>query len=348
MFLQRLRRIVSSLYYRQLIVCSKMESSSSLFEFDSSIPGYQENRVLYDTYNVIYIRDWVEFSVAMLSLFSSLFTLFVIRQLKAWNGNILLIITLTSFQILYDINFLFGPSEYYETCVIWNFLDILGGLGTSFTTNVIAFTMVYVVVKVRSINVIQNYKYFMLIVGLVPLVFATLTLFTVEPASKDDDKPYTTCVFNGSVLAHVIQNFYYWSRLASIILNFLAFMYISFKIKRLGFGRLVSVFQRPRAFSTTSSRSTDHSPAVLTLSEQQTLAVRILATRMRFYPLAQAICRSGSAWDEFENYKYSNNTSSLMASACSPLSGVFYMLIFLVRFLLLLFSFFRSFRLFFC
>ena len=278
-----------------------------------------------DSYYVIYIRDWLEFSVALLSLNCSLLTLCIIKYMKNWNGNILLISTLTTFQILYDINFLFGISNSYDTCVLWNFLDILGGLGTSFTTNVIAFTLVYVTVRIRSINIIQNYFYFLIFIFIIPLVFAILTFFVIIPASRDDDKPFTTCVYNETTLAHTIQNFYYWSRLVSIILNFLAFWYISYKIRRLGFQKALEI---SRSASFSSGKSGDGPP--MTLSEQQILAVQVLAMRMRLYPLAQAICRSGSAWDEFNNYQYSNNTSSLMASACSPLSGVFYMSIFLV------------------
>jgi hypothetical protein len=281
-----------------------------------------------DSFYVIYVRDWLEFSIALLSLLCSLTTLFVIKSMKIWNGNILLISTLTWFQILYDINFLFGPSDYYETCVIWNFLDILGGLGTSFTTNVIAFTMIYVTVRIKSINIIENYKYFMIFIGLIPLVFAVLTFVIIIPASRDDDIPYTTCVFNTSQLADTIHDFYYWSRLGSIAFNFGAFWYISFKIRRMGFNKMLEV---TRANSV--SNGTLVPGMVMTLGEQQIMAVQVLASRMRLYPLAQVICRSGAAWDEFDNYKYSNNSSSLMAAACSPLSGVFYMIIFLVRYI---------------
>lgn len=310
-----------------------------------------------DSYYVIFIRDWLEFSIAMVSLFCSFFTIYIIYRLKAWNGNILLITTLTCFQMLYDINFLFGPSGYYSTCVIWNFLDLLGGLGTSFTTNAIAFTMIYTVVRIRSINIIKNYHYIFLIVGIIPLTIAVLMLFIIVHASRDDDRPYTDCVYNFSPLALFIQEFYYWSRLASIIFNFVAFWYISFKIKRLGFVQSLLKFIASTVSAHLSSTNSDLSTDVtgtaagvigaggitgvidqpmLTIADQQTLAVKILVSRMRFYPLAQAICRSGSAWDEFENYKYSNNTSSLMASICSPLSGVFYMIIFLVSILYLI------------
>jgi hypothetical protein len=274
----------------------------------------------------LYVRNWLQFSVALLSLSCSLLTLFIIKYMRIWNGNILLITMLTSFQVLYDINFMLAISDSFASCVIWNFLDVLGGLATSFTTNVMAFTAVYVTVRIRSINIFKAFPYFLIFIFVLPLVFAIMTFFVVIHASQDDDKPYTVCVYNESSLAWIIADFYYWARLVSIFLNFLAFWYMTYKIRRLGFLKSLEISRH-------ASVALSKDNHILTLSEQQMIAVQILAERMRFYPLVQTLCRSGAAWNEYNNYQYSDNASTLMAAACSPLSGFFYMIIFLVSLL---------------
>lgn len=272
--------------------------------------------------HIVYVRDWLEFSVALVSLICSIFTLLVIKQMKIWNGNFLLLTTLTVLQVIYDINFLLGISPGFASCVVWNFLDILGGLGVSFTSNIISFTVVYVVRKVKSLNIKENFKYFSVFSIWIPLAFAIVACFGVSPANEDDDKPYTDCIYNTSLAASAVRNFYYWGRLFSIIFNFGAFIYVVLRVRKMGF--------MSSRNSISSSQTSGEGVIASVISEQQILAVNALASRMKYYPLAQAICRSGSAWNEFNNYQYSNPTSALMAAACAPSSGIFYFIIFLV------------------
>lgn len=241
--------------------------------------------------------------------------------MKVWNGNFLLLTNLTVLQVIYDINFLLGISPGFASCVIWNFLDILGGLGVSFTSNVISFTVVYVVTNIQSLNIKENFKYFSIFTIWIPLAFAIVACFGLSQANEDDDKPYTDCIYNTSLAASAVRNFYYWGRLLSIIFNFGAFIYVVFRVREMGFSSTRN--------SISSSQTSGEGIATI-ISEQQILAVTALASRLKYYPLAQAICRSGSAWNEFNDYQYSNPTSALMAAACAPSSGVFYFIIFLV------------------
>jgi len=274
--------------------------------------------------------EWISFSISVISFICTLSTLLIIRKMKKWNGYLLLISTMTTFQLLYDINYMLGVVPTYETCVIWNFLDILGGLGNSFTSNVISFTMIYVVYKTKAFDINGSFKYLIFLCGFIPLVFSILTFAVVRPQSEDDDDfPYQYCVFNYSTLGSAISFFYYWSRLISIIFNFAAFIYVSYKVKKMATMAIPEPNNHidSRSASGNRSHNKNHNPW---MTEQQVEAVFMLASRMKYYPLAQAICRSGAAWNEFMDYQYSNEESLLMAAICAPLSGVFYFIIFLV------------------
>ena len=50
------------------------------------------------SHDILYLRGWLAFSIAMVSLICSLMTLVVIRSLRIWNGNLFLITTLTLFK----------------------------------------------------------------------------------------------------------------------------------------------------------------------------------------------------------------------------------------------------------
>lgn len=268
--------------------------------------------------HIIIVRDWLEFSIAIPSLICSLLTLLLIKRLNTWNGNLLLITTLTFFQICYDVNFMFGISPGFATCVLWHFLDVFGGLGVAFTTNVISYTVCYVVSEIASVNVIENYKFFSIYMIFLPFAIAMASIFCLTDANIDDDKPYTECVYTGSLTALFVENFYYWGRLMSIVLNIGAFIYINYRIRHLGF--VVKV-------------ANDMNPTFdegMTVYQKKAQAVKALASRMKYYPVAQVIVRAGSAWNEFNNYEYSNNASALMAAVCSSSSGIVYFIVFLV------------------
>jgi hypothetical protein len=270
-------------------------------------------------YYFIYVRDWLEFAIGMLSLLCSLMTLLIIYKMKTWNGNLLLITSLTIFQVCYDINFMLGICPGFAACVIWHILDVFGGLAVAFTTNVISFTVLYVVHFIESVNILKNYYFFAIFMILIPAIFGIMTIFTLEAANADDDKPFTECVYTSSDAALVVENFYYWSRLASIGLNLVVFGYVWYRVRQLGF-----IIKQSAAMMATVDDT-------LGIFERKSMAVKALARRMIYYPVAQFITRAGSAWNEYNNYEYSTNTSTLMSAICGSFSGTALFIVFLVR-----------------
>jgi hypothetical protein len=319
------------------------------------------------TNNEIEIRNWVEFGCSALSLICSFLTIFVIAYMRQWNGYLLLIVNMVFFQIIYDVNFLLGVYPSYQACVVWNFLDVLGGLSVSFWTNVLSFVVMYIVISIKSFDIFGNYPYFCIFTILIPFALAVASLLVIIPASTDDDKPFNYCVYDGSKFALILSYIYYWSRIASILFNIIAFAYIIWRVKLLKMvvGDEEEVMTQPLSINTpTMVPSYNHrvslknSSSLLAISngsgnnnhsgggtadntintprlysvDQQRLAIRTLTSRIKYYPIAQVIVRSGAIWNEYDDYKYSCFASAMWNAITGPTLGIFCFFIFLVSF----------------
>lgn len=272
----------------------------------------------------IYVRNWTEFGVALVSLIATLLQIFTIFRMRAWNGYILLICSMCVFQIFYDVNFLLGVSSGYEACLAWNFLDVLGGLGISFWTNCISFVITITVVKIKSFNVFENYWIFCVYSVVLPFIVAVMAMFVIVPAGQDDDKPFSFCAYGTSKLSDIVAGIYYWGRIYSIIVNIVVFLFISCKITNMHLKVSFAHLSESTNSSSLSNRRVSRSV------EQQNLAIATLVSRLKYYPIAQVISRSGALWNGFENYRYSNFDSSMMNAVTGPSLGMMCFVIFLV------------------
>lgn len=273
----------------------------------------------------IYVRNWTEFGVALASLIATLLQIATIFRMRAWNGYILLICSMCVFQILYDINFLLGVAPGYSACMTWNFLDVLGGLSVSFWTNCISFVIMVTVVKIKSFNVFQHYWKFCLYAIFFPFIIAILSLFVIVPAGQDDDKPFNFCAFDNSKLSDAVAGIYYWGRILAIIVNVVVFVFISCRVTNM---HLKVTLQTPMSESTANGSLP--SRRISRSIEQQNLAIATLVSRLKYYPIAQVLSRSGALWNGFENYRYSNFSSSMMNAVTGPSLGMMCFVIFLV------------------
>ena len=117
------------------------------------------------------------------------------------------------------------------------------------------------------------------------------------------DENQNSCEYKESTEGYVVRGMYYWARLVSILINVIIYISITVKINNM----------------------------VETSKGGKYEALTELAARMKYYPLFQALSRSGAAWDEFNRAGESGYfPSSLMRSICSPSSGIWYFMIFLL------------------
>jgi hypothetical protein len=281
----------------------------------------------------IHICNWIGFSFGLFSLVCSLITLALIYKMDKNNGYLRLIASTTVFQILYDVNYVLGVDYSVPSCIAWHFLDILGGLSVAIWTNIVSFIILYVVANIKSVDIFTNYKYFLMISAIPPLILAILAVSVDGVLVVTDDDSSEHCGYGSSTLALFISNIYYWGRLLSIVINYLVFLFISWRLQLMAIvapdTSTRSIASSPH--SSVSSASTAPSLPATTSKDHQSMAIYTLVSRMKYYPLVQALCRSGAAWNEFDGYKYDSFASFVMASVCSPSTGACYFAVFLVR-----------------
>lgn len=209
----------------------------------------------------------------------------------------------------------------------------MGGLSFSLWSNILSFVVLYIVVKIKSLDIFGTYWMFFAFAMGVPFVLGILTIPTLEEPDDDDGLWVHWCVFDGSPFADAVTGMYYWGRILTIVFNFAIFLYISFRVHLMmrslkGDDKtMMMVTQNPipqHALSDSDQPSISVQSAVRQNSNtaiSQSAAIIALVSRMKYYPLAQAIARSGSAWDQFDSYRYSCFASSLMSAICGPCSG---------------------------
>eukprot|EP01031_Cornospumella_fuschlensis_P028412 gene28412-34302_t len=203
-------------------------------------------------------------------------------------------------------------------------------------------------------NIYENYPKFFSF-AMIPSVVLSMASIAVIGPPPDDDAPFLYCEYQNSYFARAIYALYFWGRIFSILFNFGVFAYISYRIHRMmklvQNNEDISKLQRtPTAnptsplHSTATADSANVNPTVETIlrtsqhnnigsypinATTQCIAIVALVSRMKYYPLAQAISRSGAAWNEFWYYRYDSYPSHMMAAICSPVLGILNFLIFL-------------------
>lgn len=128
-------------------------------------------------------------------------------------GFILLILTMSWFQIMYDWSFFFSNIYvgYYIT-IIANFFQLCGGIGGALISNFIAFTVLFVVWKKQSFDIFKHFKLIFILSFLPGLVDGIIYVYSNIP---ENAHPNLTNV--------AVLDIYYNIRLISILLNFIVF-----------------------------------------------------------------------------------------------------------------------------
>ncbi len=297
--------------------------------------------------------NWMLFAFAALSWLCSVLNLVIIKKMGMWNGYILLITSMAVFQLIYDTSFMMRVIPGYAPCIAWHMMGDVGGLGSSFWTNVMCFVVLYVLLRARSISIFKLYPYFFLFGGALPIIFAIISFFALTHTAENDDgdRGYLYCTYKYDPIASFINNFYYWGRIVSIVFNFVAFVFAWIRLHRMG----IQPYYLPGIESTgniTASITTANThqngsimedgrpkpiapPPVPTAvlrrhNDPQHVALTVLVNRMKYYPFWQAVCRFFSAWNEYQDYEYSTPVISALASISAPSLGVCMFVVFLV------------------
>ena len=252
----------------------------------------------------------------LISLVCTGMNIHIIRILGIQSGYLRLIYSLTIMQCMYDIGLLLVPLYWVATFNELNvFLCTLGGIATALWSNVISLVVVYIVSSMKTFDIERRFVAIAFIVTAIALTAATGAAATVYD-SNDTVSPQKQAAHD------IFFKLYYWLRFISIIVNVVAYLVVSRKLSVMGFdanGQHKSV--KPGA------RNAVH-------------PVTVLADRLKWYPIVQAVSRLGASWYEYNygdsvtSYKSSSDTlhdvALMFYAVFTPLAGVGYFIIFIL------------------
>lgn len=256
------------------------------------------------------------YASASASLSCSLASLVIIAQIKKKTGYLAIVASLTVSQLIYDSSFLmYGLFEYPGGSEGQRFVSFFGGLATTLWTNVLSLLLVVIIFRNTHVNVKKNYV-FMALACFVPA--AGLAAAAVATNSLQE-----MCAYNAL----------FWTafsvRLASIAFNVVCYVLLACRL----------------APSTTSSSSSgggrsSSSGGRSKSSNSAGLAVRVLASRLKYYSLVQISTRSTEVAYELvfsergvsapdDSWSDGRWASFLFEALLCPAAGVGFLFIFL-------------------
>lgn len=242
---------------------------------------------------------------------ASVIMIHIIRKLH-WSGHLSLIYTMTWFQLLYDVSFFTGIVNTNNAAlqILSNLAQVFGGISSSIMSNFVAFVALYVIAKVATLNILKYY-YIIVAISVLPAFVVSVIYLTGEAQYNKHPK----------LAEFSILDLYYYIRLSSILLNFI-FSFCTFYC-----------IHRINSHKKTKSNAEK--------------AIGTLAMRLFYYPVVQAISRSGCAWYEYSygvewhghgggfSLNPSTVSSPQFTSQClmvisTPMASIGYLAIFLV------------------
>ena len=198
---------------------------------------------------------------SVVSSLASLVLIYLIYVMKLRNGFTLLILSMTMAQLIYDATFVPAITNVgnANAFIFINVLQLLGGQSAAIFSNFLTFVIFHVIKYKKSLDIYIYFPFFLLFAIL--FFFLTMILYIVGSTVQGQE-----------YLVQLVHYYiYYYFRLCSIFFNFitcgLSYLYI-FRMNMYHNGNV-------------------------TVQDQ---AIYTLVYRMQFYPIFQAISRSGAAW----------------------------------------------------
>eukprot|EP01038_Epipyxis_sp_PR26KG_P014726 gene14726-19794_t len=236
---------------------------------------------------------------------ASILLLVLIKQMQIWNGHILLLTTMSIFQLIYDLSFFnatISSVGTFDVGVVFSVLLLFFGIASALSSNFIAFTATYVVYWKRSLDIFRYYPW-MLTIAIVPaLVTAIIYIISFDHS-----------ISNYSYLNQVVVlDLYIFIRLISLITNFVLSFTTFYLVRRM------------------DSHNKVKSP--------QEIAITTLSYRLIYYPVIQTVSRIGCGWYQV---KYGDNfavsgasreqfAAQLTSAILTPFASVGYLVIFVM------------------
>lgn len=172
-------------------------------------------------------REVFEILVAFFSAVSclaSILNILVIVRMEKYTGHVLVLLTMTTCQLIYDFSFYPGvinvPQE--GIVVTANVLQLIGGLGSSLYSNFMSYVVFYVIWKRSMFDVFYYFKPFSVFCIIFVLIEIALYLMAVGDAEKYQ-----------SLSDVALLGVYYYFRLVSILFNLVCCSISYFHVRKM-------------------------------------------------------------------------------------------------------------------
>ncbi len=248
-----------------------------------------------------FIAGMLLLALALFSIICTITTLWLIYDMKRRNGYLLLIWNLTISQFMYDLPFFMLPFYKNRVCE-----DVMNFMFIFAGMAVALWTNVISLVLYYIVEYLQSFD----IYGYYPIFAGCIFIPSCVLASL-------AIVYYGKY--NHFELIYYWIRIASILFNLIIHAMISYKLQ---------VMAQPVSSSTVAIAPKDD-------------PVRVLASRIKYYPIVQIVSRAGAAWYEFA-YGFTSDSYSkrdmsptqtislYFYGICVPTAGIGYFIVFLI------------------
>jgi len=189
---------------------------------------------------------------SIISAIASTITIALIYKMSI-TGYIKLILTMSWYQLIYDLSYFNHDVDVgnYPVKYLAFMGQMIGGIGSSIISNWIAFAVFFIVVYLKSFNIIKYYN--KIVTSSVILVLPILVLHAIADIPENAHPR----------LLVVVHYIYYAVRLVSALINFVLVLFMLF----------MNYHKRSKR-------------AVPTVAEQ---AINTLSKRMMYYPIVQVI-----------------------------------------------------------
>lgn len=240
---------------------------------------------------------------AIVSSSASACNLILLWDMNKWTGHTKLIALISLYQLLYDTAFYTSVESSPGTDDFYaaNILSNIGGCTSAFTSNIMMLSILYIVRFRKSLDVNDNIQIIHALVNIPSCIIFVVFLYSL---------------LNHSIEMAVLAQYIYSSlRMVSIVLNIVPYLYMTYLLR----------------ISNANARSGSS-------DETSRLVIGTLVSRMRYYPLVQALARIAPSWYEMQ-YGFdfaTTDVSTLRFSAAiaiavlCPLTSIGYLIIFLI------------------
>jgi hypothetical protein len=277
------------------------------------------------------------FAISLIAAICGVTAVYLIYRVNRWNGYLLLVYTITLYQLVYDLSYFLLPG--FENSIIYDIysaLNIIGGTAVTLWINVVSCVLLYTVYRLKSFDVKYYYHYINVTIF---LLSASLAIGTI----------YWYHTYPGNFHLDWV---YFWVRVGSIIANVIVYLTVAIKL------------QNPRAWlrrmwrniwlllcpnllrTTTQSRAASSSYCCLPPGKLQRKTMKatnalllLLITRLKYYPLVQIITRAAATWWDVRygfspdawsgTYNTQKSVSQLFYDITNPFAGIGFFLVML-------------------